>query len=1012
MKFIVPLVFLAGAFGAKLKYGKEMLAASDDADATTSCPEGRTKTAGGCTDIDECAIGTHNCVTNPCRNTDGSYLCLCAEGYSGVLPTCENIDECKGANTCTNSAYGVTCVDTPGSYFCACRSGWEQLSNVGNDTVTACKEANECKTGTHNCHIGATCSNTFGSFSCKCNVGWTGNGVDCKDINECEGIGKRKCASSQLGWGCINAPGSYACGCLTGFSHQANGCVNINECAQGPINVTNAHGHTCKNTSKCLDTLGSFTCSCQEGYAFNSTSKQCEDFNECQVEGIANCTQRGQMCVNNVGSYTCACKPGWTGTSTCTDINECTTNSSSCHATLGTCANTHGSFSCSCNDGYIGDGVTCTDYRQCVFGMDNCDKNARCADAVGGTVCTCNDGWTGNGLNCSDVDECANTTLKQCHATLSTCTNSVGSYYCGCNAGYSGNGIECDNIDECASGLSNCTVTNAQCIDTNGSYTCGCNPGYQLTSDGKVCVDKDECYDNAVANQANTSIPLICGEHGKCWNSVGSYRCACRTGYAIKASTDNCSDIDECAAGTHNCDELAMCRNTAGSFECHCRAGYNGTGARFTGGWPPKDGCWDIDECATSNLTCASNATCTNNGGSFACACNAGFHGNGRQLCSNIDECSENHHSCPVGKSQCVDTFGSFTCRCFEGFNDTDKRFPGTVCVSQKTFEVGQTPLSGITFEKTWKAVLFTSQFNIKYGAPVVVATVHLDGDRTLEIVPVVRRVTTKGFEVSIQFRKEDKPKHANEFENWLKKNRLTVSWMAASKGQHRTPAGTLFTAGFVQSTGQMNLATGCKNATPSWNNISWAPGCKSTPALFTQIQSLPYVETGWGSGAERVPLRAAKYCYAVARLNVSNASTANNTAQVGRVCPESAPTLNATMGWIVLAGESFKSMTLRSGRTVNYTRVVNDANMLAGSKRGNDSFVDYGATFTSAPIVIAQKVVQDDFVATFTSFEGALSSRASFRTVEPKDAACPHTAGPARREYMTMFVSNQAFSV
>ena len=37
----------------------------------------------------------------------------------------------------------------------------------------------------------------------------------------------------------------------------------------------------------------------------------------------------------------------------------------------------------------------------------------------------------------------------------------------------------------------------------------------------------------------------------------------------------------------------------------------------------------DIDECLTSTHDCHSNADCTNNNGSFSCACMSGYTGNG-----------------------------------------------------------------------------------------------------------------------------------------------------------------------------------------------------------------------------------------------------------------------------------------------------------------------------------------------------------------------------------------------
>ena len=41
----------------------------------------------------------------------------------------------------------------------------------------------------------------------------------------------------------------------------------------------------------------------------------------------------------------------------------------------------------------------------------------------------------------------------------------------------------------------------------------------------------------------------------------------------------------------------------------------------------------DINECLTNNGNCSTNAVCTNNPGSFTCACKAGYTGNGT-MCS------------------------------------------------------------------------------------------------------------------------------------------------------------------------------------------------------------------------------------------------------------------------------------------------------------------------------------------------------------------------------------------
>jgi hypothetical protein len=39
--------------------------------------------------------------------------------------------------------------------------------------------------------------------------------------------------------------------------------------------------------------------------------------------------------------------------------------------------------------------------------------------------------------------------------------------------------------------------------------------------------------------------------------------------------------------------------------------------------------CVDIDECTENTDNCSADATCTNKGGSFSCACKSGFTGTG-----------------------------------------------------------------------------------------------------------------------------------------------------------------------------------------------------------------------------------------------------------------------------------------------------------------------------------------------------------------------------------------------
>lgn len=103
-------------------------------------------------------------------------------------------------------------------------------------------------------------------------------------------------------------------------------------------------------------------------------------------------------------------------------------------------------------------------------------------------------------------------------------------------------------------------------------------------------------------------------------------------------------DINECQDGTDDCIETAACNNNAGSFSCSCLPGYEGNGFVCTGiqSYLYHFTCVliiiiDINECTTGGHNCSTRATCTNTAGSFSCACNPGYEGNGVNCSGNIN---------------------------------------------------------------------------------------------------------------------------------------------------------------------------------------------------------------------------------------------------------------------------------------------------------------------------------------------------------------------------------------
>lgn len=115
--------------------------------------------------------------------------------------------------------------------------------------------------------------------------------------------------------------------------------------------------------------------------------------------------------------------------------------------------------------------------------------------------------------------------------------------------------------------------------------------------------------------------------------------------------------VDACAAVPSPCDPNAACTSTLSGFACACRAGYAGDGLT----------CADVDECATNDGGCDAHATCTNTPGSHTCACQTGFSGDG-VTCADLDECATNNGGCSAN-AICSNTAGSRICTCKGGFS-------------------------------------------------------------------------------------------------------------------------------------------------------------------------------------------------------------------------------------------------------------------------------------------------------------------------------------------------------
>uniref|UniRef100_A0A2C9KBP9 Cubilin n=1 Tax=Biomphalaria glabrata TaxID=6526 RepID=A0A2C9KBP9_BIOGL len=509
----------------------------------------------------------------------------------------------------------------------------------------------------------------FKVLSCSCHPAYTGK--DCE--SEVDACASQPCFKGQT---CTdltaveqgNSTIGYKCGpCPSGFQSSMGTCIDVNEC----LNST-ACDHSCVNTE------GSFTCSCRNGFRLDATDKKtCRDINECE-ERSSSCLHK---CTNTPGSYNCSCYTGHTldpdgytcnldsikekcydcqqicitgenvtcacrlgyepnpkSTYDCLDIDECKYGNQPCSQQ---CKNLDGSYECSCYTGYklSSDKVSCSACQTPYYG-NNCASTCQCngrgtCNAIRG--CVCNEHWSGE--NCEiDVDECLQPTA--CVEGL-VCRNTVGAFQCVCPTGYKMDNTQCIDINECTDPTVNttCDLNVQVCVNNIGSYSCDCKMGYARNSEG-LCIDIDEC--SSQIDKCEQS----------CENKAGSFNCLCYQGYLLDDDRKSCIKVkDLCVSSNLTCSYGCRIKSND-EYECFCPRGFTLTG---------QDKCTDINECS-SVLTNNCSQLCRNTEGGYECSCYAGYSYDSKSFtCKDNDECNLPTSKC---EQLCINTEGSYRCSC------------------------------------------------------------------------------------------------------------------------------------------------------------------------------------------------------------------------------------------------------------------------------------------------------------------------------------------------------------
>lgn len=478
------------------------------------------------------------------------------------------------------------------------------------------------------------------TYQCSsCSVGYTlSSSLKCTDVDECA-LNPSPCSQ-----GCLNTDGSYLCTCQTGYRLDGFKCLDVDECNERTSN--------CEQS--CVNTQGSYHCVCSPGYQLHTDKHTC-----LKVSSEAACIakQCPQGCrLKPSGEAECFCSLGYRmrPDSSCEEINECLDG-----VCPHTCKNTNGSVECGCYVGYSlqADRTSC---KECVFdrwGLDcnmSCDcthHSLYCDNVIG---CVCKPGWVGRFCEL-DTNECEDLGLCQ---SPEVCTNTLGSYRCDCENGYQRNKVTglCEYHSACSSWARNTCRLDEECIDTPGGYTCVCGAGFRRVNG--TCEDLDECSE------------MIHGCHHDCVNTEGSYRCSCKVGYSLQLDGKTClaQALNPCRSTPqwNFCDHnYGGCTVDVGDNPvCFCRTGYSSV---------QKDNftlCNDIQECWMGVSGCSHG--CENTWGGFTCTCPQGYTlDTDRKICKSCSDLGRwggdcvNSCECGPGALKCDPVSG---CVCKTGW--------------------------------------------------------------------------------------------------------------------------------------------------------------------------------------------------------------------------------------------------------------------------------------------------------------------------------------------------------
>ncbi len=569
-------------------------------------------TCGASTCDEESNYGGQNCTLynffSSCQqNSEGNYVCLCANGALQCNGECINpgskitcgADDCSlpnyGGDDCTEYEDHRTCEeDSDGSYSCHCREG-DILCNghcvAPDSSDDFCGAKGKCNSSDPESedYQGISCSSGDGfchNGECSCGYG----GIWCTvDDGETETTGCQKPGTSEIcnvtlnedGRHCdiLTCPETHSCVPETALSYVCkltncadgdqicpidgeNACVSLHDpehCGKCDINCHDGN-YANFEVAGCEDTEdGSIACTYQCKGALTNCGNSFEPVCVDLMANVQNCGECGHGCSSKqyCDNGTCRateCRPNECTISNPDETNDCVNTVDKCGPNCISCKSVH-------PNGYCSDGVclitTCNAGEHPVLNelgqITSCEKNR--VESCGPVSITSN----AEVVNCNQ--------WKPGHATNAACTNEGKCNVTGCEVGYHVNPdkLSCasDTPTACGASMQDCTkignIANSSSVycEQGVCRVSNCAVNFHLSGDQKSCVGNTTSAcgaTNSVTTTNCTGIANIASASSVSCNAGVCLVSACAPSYHIKSNRTGCeaNSNSSCAPSTSN----------------------------------------------------------------------------------------------------------------------------------------------------------------------------------------------------------------------------------------------------------------------------------------------------------------------------------------------------------------------------------------------------------------------------------------------------------------------------